>query len=134
VARRRQETARLAETVHEVRGIVQRLITPDSSPSPAVSPPAAHADLDPEMLSFVRAWQQQHGAGCPLPELYRHLLNRFPGLTVGAFHDRLRALHAHHELRLSGMAGSLDALRDPELALLISSKVMYYANAPDRTA
>jgi hypothetical protein len=134
VERQQREAERLTETVREAIGVARRLIDATPEPAPTAAQPAAPAGLDSDLLSFVRAWQRDRGTGCPLPDLYAHLRGRSPELTIGRFHDCLRGLHDSHELRLSGMSGSLDALRDPEMALLVSSKVMYYANIPDRPA
>jgi hypothetical protein len=134
VTRHRQETNRLSETVREAMSVARRLTVDMPPPPPTMAQATTTVQIDPEILAFVRTWQQQRGAGCPLPDLYAHLKSRFPELTIGKFHDRLRALHDKHEVRLSGMSGSLDTLREPETALLVSSKVMYYVNIPDRLA
>ena len=86
-----------------------------------------------EIESFLRAWQEERGADCPLPALYRHLKTRAHDLTVGAFHDILRSLHASGQLRLTGWGGTLDEMPEPELTLFVSNKVMYYAHLASRS-
>jgi hypothetical protein len=131
VTRRNQDSERLQQMVREASEVMQRRLGAEPTPGTSRS---ADADLEQAMVSFIDSWQQHHHAGCPLPDLYADLKGRFQDLTIGTFHDRLRQLHTSNRLRLSGMSGSMDDLRQPELALLVSNKVMYYANAPDRTA
>jgi hypothetical protein len=130
-ARHRQDAERLAEAVREAIGVARRVAAGEMGQAPPNPQQPVPNGLDSDLVSFVRSWQHQRGTGCPLPDLYSHVRGRHPALTIGGFHDRLRALHASHVMRLSGMSGSLDDLRDPETALLVSSKVMYYANVID---
>jgi hypothetical protein len=90
--------------------------------------PSGHASLPLDAEGFVRRWQQEQRTDCPLPELYRYLRQRAPGLSIGAFHDLLRSLYERDRVRFTMWNGSLDRMPSPELALLISSEVMYYAN------
>jgi hypothetical protein len=63
---------------------------------------------------------------CPLPELFAALTNQYGGLSVTAFHEGLRRLHARHLVRLEPADGATD-LPQPEYALLDGGKLLYYA-------
>jgi hypothetical protein len=64
---------------------------------------------------------------CPLPELFAAVREKYPDLSVTAFHDRLRRLHDRRALRLLAYAGPADALVEPEYALLDGATLLYYA-------
>jgi non-ribosomal peptide synthetase component F len=98
------------------------------TPTPA-SPPAAvsTATLEDAIAEFVAAWAREKTVGCQFDVLWNHLKERHPQLTIGAFQDALRALHNASRIRLSGWPRMLDDMPQPNLALFISSKVMYYA-------
>jgi hypothetical protein len=124
-SRREQELAGLGATVRVVLSILGQLTAEGAS-----VPAPAHPAVDAEAESFVRRWQQERHTDCPLPDLYHHLCKHSPGLSIGAFHDLLRDLHRTGRVRLGGWSGPLDRLPEPELALFISSKVMYDAHVP----
>jgi hypothetical protein len=124
-SRREQELAGLGANLRAVLSALERL-TADGASVPA----SAHPPLNVEVESFVRRWQQERHVDCPLPELYHHLCKHSPRLSIGAFHDLLRDLHNNGRVRLGGWSGPLDRLPEPELALFISSKVMYDAHVP----
>ena len=65
------------------------------------------------------------GAGT-VADLYERLRQRRLPLTVGQFHDTLRALRAAGRLRLSAWTGPLYELPEPALALLVGAEVLYY--------
>ena len=48
-------------------------------------------------------------------------------MQVGGFQDLMRTLHDNNVIRLAGWSGSLDRIPEPEFALFVSNKVMYYA-------
>jgi hypothetical protein len=88
------------------------------------------ADTFPSaILARLSDWSNTAGAGqdCPLPDLYRSLTVG-DDLTVGRFHDGLRALHAAGQLYLHPWTGPLYALPEPAFALLIGHEVAYYAS------
>jgi hypothetical protein len=130
-ARRQSETQQLVQTIETVAAVVRQALAAGGA-SPAAHPPVPPQDLGPELLAYVRSWQQQRGADCPLPDLFRHLKERQPGLSIGAFHDTVRVLYRDRRLELTPWSGTLDNLREPELALFISSTVMYYAHVPSQ--
>ena len=65
---------------------------------------------------------------CPLPELFRRLQEKAPGLTLGAFHDTLRRLHDSGQLYLHPWTGPLYDVPEPACALLVGHMVAYYAS------
>jgi len=82
------------------------------------------------ILARLTDWSTTAGAGqdCPLPDLYRRLTAGDDALTVGRFHDGLRALHAAGQLYLHPWTGPLYALPEPAFALLVGHEVAYYAS------
>jgi hypothetical protein len=82
------------------------------------------------ILARLADWSSTAGAGqdCPLPDLYRSL-TVCDDLTVGRFHDDLRALHAAGKLYLHPWTGPLYALPEPAFALLVGHEVSYYASS-----
>jgi hypothetical protein len=85
--------------------------------------------LPAAILARLSDWANTAGAGqdCPLPDLYRNLTVG-DDLTVGRFHDGLRALHAAGQLYLHPWTGPLYALPEPAFALMIGHEVAYYAS------
>ena len=75
-------------------------------------------------------WASAIGAArdCPLPELYRGVSCGEPDLSVGAFHDVLRTMHAAGRVDLHPWTGPLYAVPEPGYALLVSHNVAYYAS------
>ena len=66
---------------------------------------------------------------CPLPELYRHLKNNHPGLTLGQFHDLVRGLYADRKIYLHPWTGPLyERCPNRPGALLAGHEVVYYAS------
>ena len=130
-ARRREDAARILATVQSVADTIQRL-NQTNGPSGREGAPALPQSLESEAVDFVRAWERDRGADCPLPTLYGHLRGKAPALSIGAFHDLMRSLHERSGLRLTPWTGTLDDIREPALALFISTSVMYYAHTPDR--
>lgn len=88
---------------------------------------SAKRPLEEDIVSFVNAWVEDKTVGCQFDVLWDHLQARLTDLTIGAFQDALRNLHRAGRIRLSGWPRMLDDLPQPNLALFISSKVMYYA-------
>jgi hypothetical protein len=94
------------------------------SPPSAVSPQA----LEEAMVRAVNAWAKEKTVGCQFDVLWKRLKDQHPDLTIGVFQDALRTLHNAGRLRLSGWPRMLDDMPQPELALFVSSKVMYHAH------
>jgi hypothetical protein len=60
--------------------------------------------------------------------LYRHVSAAVSGLTIGAFHDTLRALQNAGEIYLHPWTGPLYDIPEPPYALLVGHEVSYYAS------
>jgi hypothetical protein len=133
IARRREDTGRILATVQTIGNTLERLI--NSGLGSDFSPVSKVADkgLEARIESFVGDWQRQIGAACPFHELYRHLNRDTPGLTIGAFHDLLRKLHHGGMIRLVVWSAPPDRMPEPGLGLFVSSTLMYYATATDRS-
>ena len=65
---------------------------------------------------------------CPLPELYRRARQACPTLTIGQFHDGLRALQELEQIYLHPWTGPLYDIPEPVLALLVGHEIAYYAS------
>lgn len=89
-----------------------------------LEPPPA-PDLAPAVLAYLA--DHTGPTDCALPELYRALALT-DALTIGAFHDCLRALHADGAVSLPQWTGPLYALPEPQYALLIGHGIAYYAS------
>ncbi len=92
------------------------------------TPPPA-ADPAPAIVAALEAWARScTQEDCPLPELFRRLEATSPGLTIGAFHDALRRLHASGQVWLHPWTGPLYEVPQPPFALLVGHEVAYYAS------
>jgi hypothetical protein len=103
--------------------------TPPASLRPATEEEekAAAAWID-DLCEHLSHWHDIAPGDCPLPELYRHLLDSHPDLTIGRFHDGLRTLHDRERVYLHPWTGPLYALPEPAFALLIGHEIAYYAS------
>ena len=83
----------------------------------------------PDLAPAICAYLADHAGptDCPLPELFRALALT-DSLTIGAFHDCLRQLHADGTVSLPAWTGPLYALPEPQYALLIGHGIAYYAS------
>lgn len=120
----RSSSTRSLDTLEAVSQQVRLLLSDEHQPTRNIG-----SHLQSKVLAFIQTWRQQRGGDCPLPELYRHLSLDRDTLTIGTFHDLMRAMHEQKQLSLTGWGGSLDRMPDPDLALFISNKVMYYAHS-----
>jgi hypothetical protein len=81
------------------------------------------------LLDHLTGWQRSKPfEDCPLPDLYRQALSERPLLTIGHFHDGLRALHEREEIYLHPWTGPLYQIPEPPFALLIGHEIAYYAS------
>jgi hypothetical protein len=77
-----------------------------------------------DLRQQLAAWREGGASGdCPLPDLYRRLVGRYPALTIGQFHDGLRRLRDQEQLYLHPWTGPLYALPEPAFALLVGHEV-----------
>lgn len=98
--------------------------------APAAAEVAVADDLADAVLGRLADWASSASAGqdCPLPDLFRSLTFRDAHLTIGTFHDCLRALHADGRVYLHPWGGPLYALPEPAYALLVGHGIAYYAS------
>jgi hypothetical protein len=115
---------------------LDRVKSPDlhaAAPAHPTEPPATNPSivsargLEEDLVAFVDSWMQEKTVGCQFDVLWNHLKGRHPHLTIGGFQDALRHLYDASRIRLSGWPRMHDDMPQPQLALFISSKVMYYA-------
>ncbi|MFL5339321.1 MAG: hypothetical protein ACJ8F7_04060 [Gemmataceae bacterium] len=85
-------------------------------------------DLATDILAQLEQWHAASSGDCPLPELYRGLKTSYPELSIGAFHDGLRELHARNWLYLHPWTGPLYDLPEPPFALLVGHEIAFYAS------
>lgn len=104
----------------EVQAIPQTVTQPTT---PSLTAPA----IEEEIVAHVDNRFRETTVGCRLDELMKELRIKHPSLTIGDFHEALRKLHHGKRIRLGGWPRMLEDLPEPELALFLSSKVMYYA-------
>jgi hypothetical protein len=98
----------------------------DSLPT---QPTALEPDWPAALLAFVQRWQESHPTeDCTLPELYRAAGLTAPELSVGAFHDGLRALHEQGRIYLHPWTGPLYDIPEPALVLMVGHELAYYAS------
>jgi hypothetical protein len=104
----------------------------EAAPNPRLPPTplanAADSGLEEAIVAFVQNWASVKSVGCQFDVVWKHLKDQQPNLTVGGFQDALRKLSDAGRIRLGGWPRMLDDLPQPELALFVSSKVMYYAH------
>lgn len=123
------------EALESLKGIAERVLQQFQRGSPAATPPpvSTNGNGKPSCASvLLERLQQWHDAGalgdCPLPHLYRHLVEKQPHTTVGQFHDLLRQLHEEHRLYLHPWTGPLYEIPDPKLALMVGHEIAWYAS------
>ena len=93
------------------------------TPKPAADP---LPEIENEIVAFVEETAARTGVGCEFGELFEHLRAKRKTLSIGTFHDALRALDDAGRVRLKDWPRMLDEMPRPELALLLSSTVMYH--------
>jgi hypothetical protein len=81
------------------------------------------------IIESLRGWQSAGKIGdCPLPELYEQTRAKSAKLTLGQFHDALRALYEQRAIYLHPWTGPLHELPQPALSLLVGHEIAYYAS------
>ena len=74
-------------------------------------------------------WQASGKLGDhPLPDLYETVRAASPKLTLGQFHDALRALHEQQAIYVHPWTGPLYELPKPSFSLLVGHEIGYYAS------
>lgn len=122
----RREAERTA-LLSQVRSLVEQAMREEGV---AEGTPTAHANPAPRVVEIVRDWYGIRGSGCPFDQLFVQLRKQQPSLTVGQFHDLLRAEKEAGRLALSGWSQTIDELPDATVAMLIPRTVLYYAHPP----
>jgi hypothetical protein len=109
-------------------------MAPRPGGSPRRSPTAEHvADLHRAIVSRLDRWQASGASeDYPVAQLFRHLQEAIPGLTIGRFHDALRDLHDAERIYLHPWTGPLHDLPEPAFALLVGHLIAYYASSRQR--
>lgn len=80
------------------------------------------------VLLCLKEWQDQGRAGdCPLPKLFKFLIESGCQTTFGKFHDVLRHLHARKLVDLHPWTGPLYEIAEPSLAMMFGHEICYYA-------
>ena len=112
---------------------LMQLITAPTMPSRA-EVPAGSGGVETAILETLEQWRDTAGAeDCPLPELYRRAGQVHASLTIGRFHDALRALRERDGIYLHPWTGPLYSLPEPALALLSGHEIAYYASLKPET-
>lgn len=115
----------------DFESMLQKLArTTDPQGSP-VSPPTDQRWLD-DVLAFLEAYRRQNPArSCSLAELYRAVAQP-RGLTIGQFHDGVRALSRQGRIILHEWTQAMHQLTDEQYALLEGKEIRYYVERRDR--
>jgi hypothetical protein len=97
--------------------------------------PSAEPSADTEWLNEVvrlvmEQKQRDRYQPLTLPQIYAAIVQPRPGLTIGQYHDGLRALREQKRIRLSPYTRALATLDDARNALFLDGEVMYYVELP----
>src|SRR5262249_10239959 len=104
--------------------------TPPASPAPSLPVAGPGSWLD-AVIPFVAEQKRLNSFDRPnLKKLYEYLKQTTPDLTIGQFHDGLRALHQQRRIRLDPYTQALATLLDPLHALYLDREVKYYVDLP----
>jgi len=130
--------ARLAEKIEPPR-VAEILARLQQNARPAVpSEPPRALPAGPKVSDIaddvVRLLEEQRARDryqpLTLPQIYAKLKQTRPALTIGQFHDGLRALRDQGRIRLSPFTRALATIDDPRNALFLDGEVMYYVELP----
>jgi hypothetical protein len=121
-------------SLDQLKAIAAKLLEVISTPAPVAYPTngthgngrAADKHWLDAAMAFLTKWQEAHPTeDCSLPELYRQAAGH---LTIGEFHDGLRALHAQGRIYLHPWTGPLYDIPEPALVLMAGHEIAYYAS------
>ena len=125
--------AQYQQTAQAFRSALDRLgQQPAPGPAQVVARPTAPTAgwLD-EVVPFVASQKRLNSFDRPnLKRLYEHLKQAHPALTLGEFHDGMRALHQQRRIRLDPSTQALATLQDPLHALYLDREVKYNVDLP----
>jgi len=124
-----EEMRRLMHRLEGLSSRVEEALRRAEGGGPALANGAAESvPWAADVLAYLDRRRNSGPAGpCPLPELFAAVRQRHPALAVPQFHDGLRRLTDYHAVTLLPFAGPVDALAEPEYALLDGTTVLYYA-------
>jgi hypothetical protein len=131
---RRQQAADLVAAARQVAASVESLkytveqLRPEDRRGEPGGAPDPSPDLSADIPAHLDQWHAAAPGDCPLPELYRHLRESHPDLTVGRFHDGLRDLHQRGLIYLHPWTGPLYDMPEPAFALMTGHEIAYYAS------
>ena len=114
-----------------LRVLAERVLNHVQEPKAALPVWARNGHSHDPQAKIVESLRSWHAAGkigdCPLPELYEQV--RGPSkLTIGQFHDALRALHEQRAIYLHPWTGPLPELPRPAFSLLVGHEIAFYAS------
>lgn len=114
-----------------LRGMAERVLNHLQKPEATLPSWArnGHAhDPQASIVELLRAW---HAAGkigdYPLPELFANV-QATAKVTLGQFHDALRALHEQRVIYVHPWTGPLHELPHPAVSLLVGHEIGYYVS------
>jgi len=131
----RQEFADLGKSADRCREHLSRLSSAvdtalgNSKDPVSVTTKAGATEPTKAILESLRAWRD--AGDCPLPLLFEKAKVACPDISLGAFHDALRALRDRAAIHLHPWTGPLYELPEPAAAFLIGHEIAYYASAPE---
>jgi hypothetical protein len=118
--------------LHSLRGLAERVLNQLQKPEATLPPWARNGHAhDPQaaLIQLLRDWQAGGKIGdYPLPDLYEKARAASLKLTLGQFHDALRALHDRQAVYLHPWTGPLHELPQPATSLLVGHEIAYYAS------
>src|SRR5262249_44826848 len=90
-----------------LRGLAGAVLQHVAAPAPSSAGSAVDA-CGQHILKYLDDWRTGNASkDCPLPALFRALTANAPALTVGQYHDALRALHEQGQIYLHPWTGPL---------------------------
>lgn len=118
-------------TLQNLKDLAEKVLAylPEHQTVDASTAAAAAPALPASILDHLQRWQNSAALDdCPLPDLFRRLLNDHPTMTLGEFHDALRELHSSRSVYLHPWTGPLYQMPEPSFALLSGHEIAYYTS------
>jgi hypothetical protein len=123
-----EEAERWTHRLEALSGQVDTALRRAEAAEPQLSE-GARTDV-PWALDALAYLDHRRGGGapgdCSLPELFAALQEKYPDLSVSAFHEGLRRLDDRRALRLLPFTGPPSEIQEPEYALLDGANLLYY--------
>jgi hypothetical protein len=125
------DVAESRKSLDGLRSLAERVLTAIQEPRTSLPAWARNGHThEPQarIVELLHAWRESGKIGdCPLPELYEQVRGSSK-LTIGQFHDALRALHEQRAVSLHPWTGPMPELPQPAFSLLVGHEVAYYAS------